>query len=204
MSDSSLGYTDGAGKNIHTDQRTYSGTAKEDQYFLFAQPTAVTYTAVATGIATTTSASHLMIVQADGTNYTRIKGIWVGQRALAGAVATAQLQVLRTTTAGTGGSSISAYPLDGGDTSPYAGVVMTLPSSKGTEGVALVYGNLGLAAANPVTTANEFVWPKWNRLGSKPIVLAPATGNGICIKIVTGIATSTVDIMVDFEVTAFL
>lgn len=207
MSESTLGWDDPASPDryLHSDTRTYSGTAKEDQYVLQAEPTAITYTALATGIATTTSASHLIFIQGDGTLYTRVHSIWVGQRALAGAAATAQLQVLRTTTAGSGGSAISAYPLDGGDTSPYGGTIQTLPSSKGTEGVAMLYGNLGLVAAQPVNALNEWYWPKVSRPQRiKPIIIAPATTNGIVLKIVTGIATSTVDIMVEFSTSTYL
>jgi hypothetical protein len=55
-------------------------------------------------------------------------------------------------------------------------------------------------AAQPVS------W-EWQALLSdarKPIIIGPATTDGICLKIVTGIATSTLDISVTFTVDSSL
>lgn len=202
MAESTLGWTDGAGKNIHTWQRSVDATNKEDQVFLPGEQHLATYVANAAGVSTATSASHLIFIQGDGTNYTRISRITVRQAALAGAAATAQLSVIRTSTAGSGGGAVSARPFDAGDTDPYAGTIQTLPSSKGTEGVTLLIGRLGLVAAAPVDARNVWSWERgpWG----KPIIIGTATTNGVCLKITTGIATSTVDITVEFTLTSYL
>lgn len=202
MAESTLGYTDGAGKNIHTFARSIGGTTKEDQVWLPGEHYLPTYSFTATGVATTTSASHLFFVQGDGTNYLRIHSIVVGQMALAGAAATALLSVIRTTTAGSGGSAVSGRAYDEGDTNPYAGTAQTLPSSKGTEGVTLLVGHLALAAAQPMTTAN--IWEWHHDVNGKPIIIAPAVTNGICIKITTGVATSTVYVQVEATNSTYL
>lgn len=187
-------------KNYDTFQRTISSVAKEDQIVLLGEPVLATYTFAAQAVATTTSASHLAFIQGDGTNYTRIHWFEIEQQALAGAAATAEIRVYRTTTAGTGGTTISCYPTDGSDTSPYAGGAMTLPSSKGTEGVLLYQCRVPLVAAQPVGVPRR--WQQSNY--EKPWIIAPATTNGLVWKIVTGIATSTVNITIGFSVSSYL
>lgn len=193
---SSLGYTDGAGKNIKTFSRSESGTTREEQVMQLGEPSLMTYTAVARNVITTTAASHLFFIQADGTLYTRVNWFEISQQTLAGAAATAEIDILRTTTAGTGGGVISCYPTDGGDTSPYAGGAQTLPTAKGTEGVLLYQVRLPILAAAPVL--QTYRWERQNY--EKPWILAPATTNGLCWKLITGIATSTLNITVGFTV----
>lgn len=201
-SDSVIQITDAASatKYLHTSSRSYGGTTKEDQLYLKAQPVRATYRAYCSAVITTTSASHLAFIQADGTNYSFITGFWIAQTTLAGAVATANVQVIRTSTAGTGGTTISAYPLDAADTSPYAGTVMTLPTAKGTEGVTLMGGPVGITATNPMTTVNQWFWRADD--DEKPITIGTATTDGICFKLITGIATSKVDITLEFYTAA--
>lgn len=189
-------------KQLDTFQRTISSEAVEDQIVLPGEHAVASWSAVASGISTATSTSHLIFIQADSTNYTRIQRIYVSQAALAGGAATAELQVLRTTTAGSGGTTVNGRPYDGADTNPYPGTIQTLPSSKGTEGVVLLNGRLGLVAAQPVNSLNRWEWS--HNMHTKPIIIAPGTANGICLKIITGIATSTVDILVEFSQTSFL
>lgn len=197
---SSLGYTDGAGKNIKTFSRSEGGTTREEQVMELGEPSLPTYTFTAQNVSTATSASHLAFIQGDGTLYTRINWFEIEQQTLAGGAATAEIRVIRTTTAGTGGTSISCYPVDGGDTSPYAGVAMTLPSSKGTEGVTIYQKRLAIVAAAPVTATM-----RWERqMYEKPWIIAPATTNGFCWKLITGIATSTVNITIGFSVSVAL
>ncbi len=183
-------------KYFHTSQRDYSGTNKEDQYVLGAYPVRTTYRAYAAAVSTATSLDHLIFIQADGSNYTFINGIWVTQTTLAGAASTANLKIIRTSTAGSGGGSISAYPVDAADGGAYAGTIQTLPSSKGTEGVTLFGGPLGMTNAQPMTTVNQLFY----RFGDdeKGIVIGTATTDGICIKIITGIASGKVDLVLEF------
>lgn len=189
-----------ATKYLHTSSRSYGGTTKEDQFWLPAQPVRTTYRGYAGAISSATSASHIGFIQADGTNYTFITGFWLPQTTLAGSASTANIQVIRTSTAGTGGTTISAYPVDAGDTSPYGGTLMTLPTGKGTEGVTLLGGPVGMVAAQPMNYLNQW----WYRFGfdEKPIVIGTATTDGVCWKIVTGIASGKFDWMVEFYTAA--
>jgi hypothetical protein len=200
MSTSVIGVDEGTDKYWDTDQRTKSGTAKESLIVLEGESANPTYTAIAKTIATTTSASHLIFIQGDGTLYTRIKSVLVQQVVAAGAATLAELSLFRTSTAGSGGGAITARPYDTTD-SAYGGTIQTLPSSKGTEGVEIWHRRLWLTnsiAANP----NTVTWTA--TAGLKPIIVGPATTDGVCLKIITGIATSTVDIMIEFTTSTFV
>lgn len=203
MSDASIKILDGDGATeyLHTDEKSYGGTNKNDQYTLLADSRRVTYTAVMEAVSCATSAAHVAILQADGTNYTKLWGIDIQQVGLPTA-ALANFQILRTTTAGSGGTSISAYPMDGADTSPYGGVIQTLPSSKGTEGVMLLKRRISMVAALPVSSDQSWSWRA--DTNQKPITVGTANTGGVCLKIVTGIASLTVDVILHFYTTATL
>lgn len=199
MSVSVVGVSEGSDAFLHTDVRTISAVAREDQFVQLGEPTYPTYTVLATNISVATTADHVLQVMGDGTNYSRIVGVRVRQVALASAASQLGIQVIRLSTAGTGGSAVTPRPLDAGD-SAYAGGAMTLPSSKGTEGVELYRWRLGLVAAQPVVETLAWVAP----LRGKPIIFGTGTGNGIAFKVTTGVTSATVDIVVDMIVTSYL
>lgn len=188
-------------KYLHSSSRSYGGTTKEDQYTHLADPARVTYAAFAQAVSIATSAAHAIFIQADGTNYTKIWGIDVQEVGLPSA-SLANFLVIRTTTAGSGGTSVSGFPMDGADTSPYGGTIQTLPTAKGTEGSTLFGYRLPLAAANPLTLDNKWSWRA--DANQKPITIGTAATGGICLKIVTGITSATVDLTLWFWVTATL
>ena len=198
MAASTIAITEGSGKLARTNSRILDGTnTVEEYYFHKAEPAIATFEVVATAIATTTSASHLLFIQADGTLYTRIKRIYVVQVAAATAATLAQLQVIRTSTAGSGGGAITARGRDAADS--YTGTIQTLPTVKGTEGNTLLNQRLALSnVAATTSNPNSWEWLAREDEGQKPIVIGPSATDGICIKIVTGIAGATVDLNVTF------
>lgn len=201
MASSVLGWDDpdSPDKYLDTWQRTVDGTAKEDQFVLPAEHAVASYSALGSAISLATSADHIMAIQADGTLYTRIRRIFIAQVAAAGSGTLGVIEVIRTTTAGTGGTAITPRPYDTGD-SAYGGDVRSLPTAKGTEGVVLARRRIWLTnsiAAQP--NSIEIV----ARTDMKPIIIQPATTNGICLKIVTGVASATADITVEFVTTTF-
>jgi hypothetical protein len=101
-------------------------------------------------------------------------------------------------TAGTGGSAITARGRDAADS--YSGTIATLPSGKGTEGVLLLQlPRLGLSNTAPTTTnPNAFEWKADTQSGQKGITIGSATTDGVALKIITGIASGTVDINFTF------
>ena len=190
-----IGITEGAGKAWSTETRVPDGSTSVESLYVVPDESAFpTYTALASSISTATSASHLIFIQAGGTLVTRIKRIFVEQVVGATTATLAQLQVIRTTTAGSGGGAITARGLDTADT--YTGTIQTLPSAKGTEGNTLLQKRLWLLQTVN-TQPFSWEWPLTPREARKPIVIGPATTDGICLKIVTGIATATVDITLE-------
>jgi hypothetical protein len=202
MAESYLSVTPGTGLNLRTNTRTVSSTTVHEQLVLPGEGNAATYTAIAIDQLLTTSGAHLLIIQGDGTNYTRIRRITIRQSTL-GTVATADIRVLRTTTAGTGGTTVNARSFDPADTSPYAGVVATAPTVKGTEGDQLLQLRLGAAGTAPITNANTVEW-RADTNNTKSIILGTSTASGICIKLQTALVTVRADIEVEFVVTSFV
>lgn len=201
MAESTLGYDDpdSPDRYLHSWSRTIEATSKEDQFVLRGEHVVATHSALASGISTATSASHLICIEADGTNYVRLHRIWVQQVAAAGSATLAQLQLFRTSTASSAGSSVTARQFDGAD-SAYAGAIRTIPT-KGTEGNQLLQARLWLTnsiAANPNT------WEWVAREDQKPIIFGTASTDGLALKIVTGIASATVDITLEFSTTTYL
>lgn len=199
MSESSLAVTAGSGSNLRTDDKTISATTVKQQVVLQGDASRATYTATATAISCATGSKHLMIVQGDGSNYTRIHRIYIATRG-AGTAGVLDIRVLRTSTAGTGGTSVNARPFDAADTDPYGGTCMTLPTANGTEGNQLLQRAIPTYAATGSVGSTE--WRADDK--SKPIIIGTATSNGICLKLVTGIASITVDIEVEFTVSTHL
>ena len=117
-----------------------------------------------------------------------------------GTAGVADIRVLRTSTAGTGGGTVNARAFDATDTSPYAGVCQTDPTSRGTEGDQLLQFRLPTFAATG--NSGEVEWCADDK--SKPIIIGTATSSGICVKIQTGIATVTADVEVEFSVSSHL
>jgi len=165
-----------------------------------AQPAEDSYTALASNIAVVTANSHILQLMSDNTNYTRVSRIRIQQTGVANAAVTVKFQIIRLTTAGTGGSAVTPRPHDEADT--FAGAAMTLPSSKGTEGEVLDEIWLGMVAAAPFTNDNKAIWTPapW----AKPIIIDTATSDGLAIKNITSDSAGDVSVSVDFFTTSYL
>lgn len=198
MTVSSIEVTPGSGKHIHTASRSISSVTREDQYVQQGESDYATYTQVVSNVSAATSADHVLQIMGDGTNYCRIKRVEIQQRALAASATTMVIQLIRLSTAGTGGATVTPRGHDAADT--YAGAAMALPSAKGTEGVTLHQWYLPIVAAQPMI--ERIVWD--SRLDAKPYIFGSGTANGVCLKVVTGVASVTLDINVEFVVTSYL
>ena len=186
---------------LHTNARTIALVDREDQYVLPGQNAYATYTAIADGITIETTASHLLMIQADGTNYTRLLRAWVTPTDdVPAAASVVNIEIVRTTTAGSSGSAVTPAPMDTADT--YAGVVQTLPSSKGTEGAVLWQRRVALPATAAITVPSVpfYEASRWG----KPIVFGAGTGAGIVFKVEAGVASATVDIVAEFITSSYL
>jgi len=201
MTVSSIEVTAGSGTHLWTDARTVSAVSRHAQFTLPAPPVYPSYSALASIITTATSAAHVLQIMGDGTNYSRLFRFEICMTDDIPAAASAfQMHLYRLSTAGTGGSALNGQPYDAGDAT-YGGGVMTLPTVKGTEGIGLnLYMTIPLPSAQPFIS--RYVWEAQSR--SKEIIFGTSTANGIAFKIVTGLASATIQIMAEFYVTSFL
>lgn len=201
MTEATLAVTAGSGTLLRTDTKTISSNTVHREFMLIDDWSLPTYTVTAAGVATTTAASHLMQLMAGSSLNVRIRRIRVTQNAAAGSVSVYPLQLVRVTTAGTGGTAITARPYD--TAASAAGAAgMTLPSAKGTEGNILWDESIWLATGAIPGVLNKFEWVQLPN--SQPLIIAAGTSNGIVIKNTSGIATSTLDIAVEFTETSYV
>lgn len=200
MAEGNINFSEGSGKRIHTWDRTISSTLVQDQFMLPGEFPYASYVATANGISTATSGDDLMQVMAGSSLNVRVRRIVLRQQAAASAVASTVIQIVRLTTAGTGGTSVTPRQLDSADAASGA-TSMTLPSAQGTAGNILWNRAIWLGtAAIPVVD----VW-EWRHLpDSKPIIIPAGTSNGIALNLVTGVASASLTIDVEFVETAFL
>lgn len=200
MSESTIQLTAGDGSvTLHSQQRTIGSTAKQVQLMQGAPGYLDTYTAIGRGIRANTANSHLMVLQADGTNFVHVTRVTVRQANIAAAASTMDIRVLRTTTVGSGGSTLLPRPFDASATNPYGGTVAFLPTSKGTEGPELLSIRLPLTNANPITRDYMYEWQASQESGQQAIVIPQATSSGIAVKNVG--TASEVDVELQFHVT---
>ena len=201
MTVSTIGVADAGtpDKYLHTNQRTISSTAREDQYVLPGEGAYPTYSALVNSVAIDTVNDHLLQVMGDGSNYTRICRIYI-KPYFATAAGRCGFDVYRLSTAGTGGTAVTPAPYDTADT--YGGGAMTLPSSKGTLGANLLTTHLWLDDGSPTAASAPFVWTP--PPGGKPIIIGTATTSGIAINNTYAVSGGRVDVVVEFYTTSFL
>lgn len=205
MAQSSINVTEGSGKRLNTWDRTISSVLVQDQFVLPGEYPLASYTISAAPVSNATASDHLLQIMAGSTNYVRIRRIWIEQLASATAVTLNSLLLLRLTTAGTGGTSITPSKLDLGDAAAGA-TAMTLPTAKGTESTeirrtALVYRQ---TIASTATQPEESIDWKFGEGALKPLIIPAGTSNGIVIKNGSAVASATSIIFVELVETAWL
>ena len=203
MAESIVQVNSGSGPKLHSYQRTIGSNNVEDEVVLFGEPYLASYTVSADASAATAN-SHLLQLMAGSTNKTRVRRIEIWQETVATAAAIMDTRLYRLTTAGTGGTVQGENALDPSD-GGYGGAAMTLPTVKGTEG-----GFIALARPYLIQTigASLGIWQPilvwdFDRLRSKPLMIAAGTANGIAIKNVTAHAAAQVRITVFFDESNF-
>lgn len=209
MGESLVQVTEGSGKKLHTWQRTIGANSVEDEYVLLGENALASYILPTSfglpgGISTATANSHLVQIMAGASLKVRIRRIEVHQAVMATTAALMHLQVLRLTTAGTGGTVLGFAVLDPSDAAAGA-TAMTLPTVKGTEGTGVLSAHaymmqtLGASAQlnNPIAVFD------FDRPRSKPLIIGAGTTNGIALKNVTAVAAATVTVVVWIDESSF-
>ena len=182
----------GSGVAMRTYDRSDGGTVKEWLQSI-SEPITETYTICPTAaVSTATANSHLLQIMAGASKAVVLRALLVTQLAAAGSATVGQFELRRLTSAGTGGTAVTAGSTDPGDASAGA-AAMTLPSSKGTEGGLLwIQGGILLATVAVAGAGPVLSYPTFDLLRGKPIRIAAGTSNGVALKIVTAIASGTV------------
>jgi hypothetical protein len=195
MAESNVQVTEGSGKKLHTDSKTVGANTVEDEYTLLGEVFLASYTVYAPAISGATAAAHCMQLMAGGTNKVRVRRITVQQ--VAAPAGANRFEIYRVTTAGTGGTAITARPYDTSDAAAGA-AGMTLPTVKGTEGVVL--GSLLPQVITAAGTTAKWEWRQHER--GKPITIPAGTTNGIVLKAI-GLAATTYDFEIEFTESSF-
>jgi hypothetical protein len=198
---SSINVTEGSGKRLSTNDRTISSVLVQEQFVLPAEFPYPSYIVAAENVSTATADSHMLEIMAGSSSLVRIRSIRIEQRTNAGSASTVTFQVLRLTTAGTGGTALTPAKFDTASAASGC-TAMTLPSSKGTESTLLMPGTLSMRTTTNVGVSED-TWVWTQHPGTAPITLAAGTSNGIAIKNTSSVATGTWNIIVELVETSF-
>lgn len=181
---------EGVDKNIASYQRSVDAATVETYKYVKDEPFMHSYTAVVTAaVAMSTANSHLIQLMAGGTLRVGLRSILIEQVANATGIARIQLQLYRLTTAGTGGTSITPRPLDPLNSSVGA-TVMTLPSSKGTEGVLIDQRHMLIHTTATTIGVDPLRWDLETERTQSAWITA-GTSNGLAVKCVPSDASAT-------------
>lgn len=201
MAESIVQVTEGVGKKFHTWSRVVSAQTVEQQFVLPGEFVYATYTVVASLISVATAADHLLQIMAGASLNVRIRRIYVRQAAAVTAASSSGIDVVRLTTAGTGGTAVTPRPLDTADAAAGC-TAQTLPTAKGTEGSIVIEDRIGLIQTQPVVDTAKMEWRQ--SPNAKPLIIPAGVANGIAIKNLNANAGASVTITVELVETAYL
>jgi len=190
--------TEGSGKKLHTFQRTIGANVVEDEVVLQGIPYLASYHVFGTGLAIATSNDQVIQLMAGASLDVYVTRIYGTQGTNAGAAAISGFEIVRLSTAGTGGGSVTPTQVDASDAASGA-TAMTLPTTPGTTGSRLWRKRAIIRGAIPAVQELPLFDERWGPPAlTKPIRIVAGTSNGICIRVLTGVATATVDVAVEF------
>lgn len=196
MAEGLINLSEGSGKKQHTYQRVVGANTVEDSIALLGIPYLATYqVSPAAGVSTATPASHLLQIMAGASLDLYVARIVVYQLAAATAAAIDLLEIVRLSTAGTGGTALTPARRSLADAA-YSGDARTLPGVKGTEADfvdrATAQWTQTIATQSGGSEATKVA--EWNfvDLFGKPLRIAAGTANGIAVKNPTARAGATV------------
>lgn len=192
MSQSYVPFLDSASatRKFHTNQRNNGADTVEQYVQLTGEPYLATYLiTVTTPVSAATANSHLLQIMAGATYRVGLRRLIVTQIAN-GTTQVNQWQLVRLSSAGTGGTSYTPRNVDNAD--PAAGATaMTLPSAKGSEGFIPWTDTVLTHAVAATVGLNPIFDRSWGDPQTKTIWILPGTSNGIALKNITASAGGT-------------
>ena len=206
MAESAILLTEGGGgKKSHTWQRAIGGVNVEDEFVLPGEFPYASYRVYSGIVSVATAADHILQIMAGSTLNLRIRRWRLKQHNFATAAALRELQLLRLTSAGTGGTVITPAKASTADAAA-SFTAMTLPTVKGTEstivdGSPLLYQQ---AISTTVSGQTSETWEWQQQPGEEPLIIAAGVANGIAFKNIAATAAATVIITLWAVETAFV
>ena len=201
MAESHIGVTEAATPDakLHTNTRTIGAHTVEDEVVILGEPYIASYAVMAGAVSCATAGDHLIQLMAGASLNVRVRRISVYQNAAAASSTRMTLDIVRLTSAGTGGSALTPVKYESSDSAAGA-TGMQIPTANGTEG-----DILHRAAMRVVSTSVDQQDWVWHQLpNAKPFVIPAGTSNGIAVKHNTGTdASATVRIVIEFDETSF-
>lgn len=195
MAEAFVNVTEGAGKKLHAWDRAVGANTVLDEFTLPGEYPLACYGVTADGISAATLNDHVLQIMAGASLPLRVRMLIIEEAAVGGAAGTVGFDIVRLTTAGTGGTALTPAKLDNADGAA-AFTAMTLPTVKGTEGTRPGPRiRIPVVAAQPTNAAGMFTWPPQGYPPNyKSIVIPAGTANGIALKAIGNVATATWDV----------
>lgn len=201
MAETIVQVNSGTGPKLHGYDHVIGANTVIDGVYVPGEYPLASYSITATLVSLATVNDHLLQIMAGASLNVRIRRIYVRQAAAVTAASASGIEVLRLTSAGTGGTALTPAKLDLGDVAAGC-TAMTLPTSKGTESTIVVEDRVGLIQTQPTVDTAKMEWRQ--SPNAKPIVIPAGTANGIAIKNLNANAGASVAIVVEITETAFL
>jgi hypothetical protein len=195
--------TAGSGTKMATSNYTDGADSKHDEVVVHGEQHLPTYFVVTGSVSAATNLSHLIQVMAGSSLHLYIRRVWVYQQAAITTAALVPFSLIRLTTAGTGGTSLTASiaPLDTGDSAAGA-ASMSLPTAKGTEGTTVGPHQVAVPVQTAPTSGQTGLLAFWDFstiLRGKALRIPSGTANGICVSNRAAAAGLSVYVGVEFS-----
>ena len=204
MAEAFVNVTEGSGKKLHAFDRVIAANTVLDEGVFLGEFPYPTYNLSSGATSIATAAAHVLQLMAGASLNVRIRRVRVNQVVNATTAAVFSFALFRLTTAGTGGGAQTPAKFD--NAAAAAGATgMTLPTAKGTEGVAVFEGILPLRQTVATAGAQDDATFEWIELPqSQPIIIPAGTANGVALKVTSaGHAGATAVVQIEFVETAF-
>jgi hypothetical protein len=196
--DSRVQVNSGTGPYLATVAHTRGAYSDEFGLHHTAESYLPTYSVVTAAVSTATANSHLLQLMGSSAGRSVLRRVRVHQMAAAGANTAAEVQILRLTTAGTGGTAITPRRMDDAGDVAAGGAAMSLPTTKGTEGDILFRGVMMLTVA--ATVLDPLILElAWSDPRSKGPTVTNSTSAGLAVKLITAVASATVIITAEYS-----
>ena len=203
-----IAVTPGSGAKLKTGPTyTENGNVVQDEAVIFGEPYLATYNAASSstvGLSIAVVNTVLFQVQAGSALRVYIRSMRIYQLGLATAATYCAFDVVRATSAGTGGTALTPAPLDTADAASGA-TAMSAPSAAGTltttvdSAMAYLLQTMPASGgANPLIAA----W-NWESPRSKGLIIPAGVTNGIIVRNRSAVAAGTVMVAVELVEASF-